>query len=213
MICENTQSVDGSVKTPQELDTWLDKLYEEGAEHDRQASHHREMMLNITPNTGRFLALLVDGYQPNRILEIGTSNGYSTLWLARAARTVRASIDTVEFNPAKVRMAVGHFAEAGFEKTITLQMRDAGDYLASCEDNHFDFVFLDSDRSRYKDWIDDLLRVLNFGVLVIDNAISHPQELTELRERLDSESRLESVTLPIGRGQLVVTSRMVTHTN
>ncbi|MEL6110455.1 MAG: class I SAM-dependent methyltransferase [Planctomycetota bacterium] len=201
------------MKTPQELDTWLDTLYEKGAENDRQASHHREMMLNITPETGRFLAMLVDGYRPNRILEIGTSNGYSTLWLARAAKTVRASIDTVEFNPAKVRMAVSHFAESGFEKTITVQMRDAGDYLASCEDNHFDFVFLDSDRGRYQDWSDDLLRVLDFGVMVIDNAVSHPEELIQLRERIDSESDLESVTLPIGNGQLVVTSRWVTHTN
>ncbi|MEO1524894.1 MAG: class I SAM-dependent methyltransferase [Planctomycetota bacterium] len=196
------------MKTPQQLDALLEKLYEEGAESDRQADNPREMRFNIDPQTGRFLAMLVEGYRPNRILEIGTSNGYSTLWLARAAKEVRASIDTVEFNPAKVRMAVSNFAEAEFEKIITLQMRDAGDYLASCPSEHFDYVFLDSDRSRYREWSDDLLRVLRFGVLVVDNATSHAEELESLRERIAAEPRLESVTLPIGRGQLVVTARV-----
>lgn len=198
------------MKTPQELDLLLAKLYDEGSEHDRQAANTREMMLNITPDTGRFLAMLVEGYRPNRILEIGTSNGYSTLWLARAAKEVRASIDTIEFNPAKIRMAVANFAEAGCEKIVTLQMRDAGDYLAACEADHFDFVFLDSDRTRYQAWCDDLLRVLKFGVLIADNATSHPDELVEFRARIDAETNLETVTLPIGKGQLVVTSRAAT---
>mgnify|MGYP003335934325 FL=1 len=67
-----------------------------------------------------------------------------------------------------------------------------------------DFAFLDSDRSSYCKLIADLLRVIRFGLLVVDNAISHQQELAEFKRRLLDDHQLTVAVLPIGNGQMIV---------
>src|SRR5512132_1668714 len=70
-------------------------------------------MLNLTRDTGEFLSLLVRATLARRVLEIGTSNGYSTLWLASAARAINGSVTTVEFAEHKIGLAVTNFTRAG----------------------------------------------------------------------------------------------------
>jgi predicted O-methyltransferase YrrM len=70
-------------------------------------------MLNITRETGLFLSFLVRASKARRVLEIGTSNGYSTLWLGEAARSVGGSVVTVELSEAKIELARGTFARSG----------------------------------------------------------------------------------------------------
>ena len=90
---------------------------------------------------------------------------------------------------------------------MTLHTCDAGDFLADSPSNHYDFVFLDSARTRYLSWGKDLIRVTNFGTLVIDNAVSHGAELTGFSRYIQDDGELAACVLPIGKGQMVVRRR------
>ena len=87
--------------------------------------NRKEKMLNITPDTGPFLALLIHAMKARRILEIGTSNGYSTLWLADAAQRVGGRVTRLEVLPDKAEMARRNFARPGLSSWIQLHPGDA----------------------------------------------------------------------------------------
>jgi len=195
-----------AIQMTTETDALLERLYRRGVEQDAVQSDRSKMLFNITPATGQFLALLVSETRPTRILEIGTSNGYSTIWLARAALAFDARIVSLEKLPHKTTLAQGNLESAGFANIVDLVTIDAATYLADCDDRSFGFIFLDSSRAHYVDWWNDIRRILDWGMLVVDNAISHADELREFVDVIQSDPHLDHAVLPIGRGQLVVTT-------
>ena len=186
------------------VESYLERLYEEGRQADASASQRSEMMLNITPSTGVFLDLLLSELKPKRILELGTSNGYSTIWLARAAKRIGSQIDTVDKSYEKAQMAGQHLAECNLQDVVVLHVADGGEFLRGCDTAIYDFVFLDADRAAYCQWVDDLVRVTRFGLLVVDNAISHSMELREFKRHLSTNFGFNVTVLPIGNGQMIV---------
>ncbi len=94
-----------------DIDHYLERLYADGRLSDASTPERSSKMLNITPSTGMFLDLLVTDSRPKRILELGTSNGYSTIGLARAAARVGAHIDTVESSLQKSQLAAQNLAD------------------------------------------------------------------------------------------------------
>src|SRR6266545_4583232 len=160
------------------LDTLLTELEQFGKANDGATTERPRRMLNITRDTGEFLVVLVRAMNARRVLEIGTSNGYSTLWLAHAARAIRGAVTTVEQAEYKVRLARETFARSGLGPQITLVHDDAGRVLQRSGAATFDLVFLDSERPEYPGWWPDLKRVLRpGGLLVVDNATSHPEQM------------------------------------
>ncbi len=90
------------------------------AGNDSSTSDRSAMMFNITPSTGVFLDLLVTELKPKRILELGTSNGYSTLWLARAANRIGSRVDTVDISSLeKADLASDNLAKCGLLEAVT----------------------------------------------------------------------------------------------
>ncbi|HEY8303099.1 MAG TPA: hypothetical protein VIG42_00785, partial [Solirubrobacteraceae bacterium] len=83
------------------LKAYLHELYRQGREHDAAKSDRLERLRNVEPDTARLLALLVRATGATRILELGTSNGYSTLWLADAARSLGGRVVSVEVDGAR----------------------------------------------------------------------------------------------------------------
>src|SRR4029077_10258373 len=79
----------------------LDELHRRGREHDAGLADRLERWRNLEPDTARLLALLVRSLAPERLLELGTSNGYSTMWLADAVRDVGGSMTSVEIDAAR----------------------------------------------------------------------------------------------------------------
>lgn len=134
-----------------------------GAENDAHETERARRMLNITPDTGEFLSVLVRFGTARRVLEIGTSNGYSTLWLAEAAAAIDGHVTTLEFAEDKVAMARSTFARSGLAAHITLVHGDAGQWLAGAAEGSIDLLFLDSDRGQYAGWWPQLRRVLRPG--------------------------------------------------
>jgi predicted O-methyltransferase YrrM len=186
------------------LTTLLDELAAFGDAHDGDSANRAARMLNITPDTGAFLALLVKATQARRILEIGTSNGYSTLWLADAAEAIGGAVTTVEMSLEKIDLARANFARAGLAGRIFQHGGDAGALLATLEDGGFDLVFLDSQRSAYLGWWPHLKRVLRAGgLLVVDNATSHAHEMADFTAQVAADGGFTTSLVPVGKGEFL----------
>jgi predicted O-methyltransferase YrrM len=185
------------------LRTLLKELEIFGEQNDALETERPKKMLNITPDTGELLGILVQATKAKRVLEIGTSNGYSTLWLADAVRILSGSVVTVDVNPLKAEMARRNFERAGLGATIRQEVMDAGDFLRGQQPAAFDFLFLDSLRSLYTSWWPAIQNVIApGGLLVVDNATSHPQEMHAFVEQV-RVAGWRNLVLPIGKGEFM----------
>jgi predicted O-methyltransferase YrrM len=186
-----------------EARTVLTRLEDEDARERRDSIDRSRRLRQITPEVGAFLHTLILATRPDRILEIGTSGGYSTIWLATAARAVGAAVTTLEIDPAKIRRAAPNVSEAGVGDIVTIVEGDAFEYLAR-PDASFQFVFLDAEKEDYEAFLDRLVDILPVGGLIVaDNLTSHADELADFRERALSHPFLSSMVVPIGRGELL----------
>ncbi|MGH2584265.1 MAG: O-methyltransferase, partial [Dehalococcoidia bacterium] len=134
----------------------LEELAAFGRENDTRETDRERRMLNITPETGRLLAILVRVMGARQILEIGTSNGYSTIWLAWAALTTGGHVTTVERSASKVALARANLDRAGLTQMVSVREGQALDVLAGLSDP-FDLIFLDADRESYLAYLHRLL--------------------------------------------------------
>lgn len=185
------------------LKALLKELEAFGRQHDSASAEHGSRMLNITPDTGEFLTVLIRATGATRILELGTSNGYSTLWLAEAAGS-GALVTTVEFSPQKTALARTNFARSGLQERIRQIEGEAGAYLAGCDDASVDLLFLDSERRAYPDWWPQLARILRpGGLMVVDNAISHAQELAPFMQVVREQGGWSCSLAQVGKGQFM----------
>jgi len=188
---------------PGALHAFLDELAELGRRHDAEEPEHSRCFLNITPETGRFLAILVRATQAARILEIGTSNGYSTIWLAWAASSTGGHVTTIERSAEKVAMARRNLQRAGVADRVTVREGVALDLLDG-PGGSYDLIFLDADRPNYLSYLGRVVPLLRRGgLLVTDNVVSHANELREFLHAVQSDPVLETVILPLGNGQSV----------
>lgn len=184
----------------------LAELERFGERNDREINERPRRMLNITRDTGEFLSVLVHATAARRVLEIGTSNGYSTLWLAHAVRRLGGTVATVELSDYKLGLARENFERAGLSDCIETIHDDAGAVLARKDDAAFDLVFLDSERSEYVGWWPDLRRVLRpGGLLVVDNATSHPEQLAPFVASVQADPHFLTSRVPVGNGEFLAT--------
>jgi predicted O-methyltransferase YrrM len=186
------------------LTAMLAELERFGQMNDAATTDRPRRMLNITRDTGAFLAVLVKAMDAKRVLEIGTSNGYSTLWLADAARAIGGSVTTVELSELKIGMATANFARSGLAAHISLVHDDASRILKRSPDAGFDLIFLDSERPEYPGWWPDLKRVLRAGgLLVVDNATSHPEQMAPFIALVEADPAFASCLVPVGNGEFL----------
>lgn len=187
------------------LQNLLAELEAFGSENDAHAASRASKMLNITPDTGPFLALMVRLLAARQVLEIGTSNGYSTLWLADAVREIDGMVTTLELSPAKVLMARENFERAGLAPWIRQVAGEAGAWLAQAPDGAFRLVFLDSERSEYVGWWRELQRILApGGLIVVDNATSHALEMVPFQAEVSATPGYLTSLVTLGNGELLI---------
>jgi caffeoyl-CoA O-methyltransferase len=162
-------------------------------------------MLAITAETGVFFSILLKAINARRVLEVGTSVGFSTLWFAEAIGTNRGTrIITIELKPQKVDLALKNFKEAGADKIIEIKQGVALDVLPKLK-GKFDFVFLDADKENLIKYFDLVLPMVRIGgIIAADNMLYPDRFRTTMRKyarHVHSKPNIQSVTVPIGMGE------------
>lgn len=184
---------------------FLAALAAHGEAYDAVPANRATRLLNITPATGQFLALLLRATRARQVLEIGTSNGYSTAWLAEAVQAAGGHVTTLEISAEKVALAADTLRQLGVQAVVTQVRAAAAEWLPASPAASFDFVFLDADRAQYAALWPQLLRVLRpGGLLVADNATSHPADFAPLLALVRGTAEVEHVVVPVGKGELLV---------
>ena len=162
---------------------------------------HFERLRQIPAETGRFLALIASTAPPGGFVEIGTSGGYSGLWLSLACRTTGRTMTTYELSEEKVAVAKETFREAGVDDIVTVVQGDIRDSLDELSD--IAFCFLDTEKSLYEECYKAVVPALvGGGLLLADNVVSHETELRTFLERSLHDNRLDAVVVPVGSGVL-----------
>ncbi len=180
----------------------LDELAREGAVHDEQQAEHRKKRLNLEKETARLVHFLLVYGQRKRVLEIGTSNGYSALWIADALSSIPGAepLITIERDPEKAEQARGNLARAGLERWVDCRVGEASEMAATLA-GPFDAVFFDADRVSAPEQLRILLPKLEPGVLLLaDNAHSHPEEIAAYIAAVESLPDFRSMVAPVGKG-------------
>ncbi len=173
------------------------------AHDERQADRHARFR-NVEPETAELLGVLIRATGARRILELGGSNGYSTVWLADAAEATGGSVTSVEIDAERTALARANLARANVRAELRTQ--DAGQALSDSPAGSWDFVFLDAERPAYAGYWPDLLRSLRpaGGLVAIDNALSHADEMAAVSALIDAERSVSSALVPIGAGLRLV---------
>ena len=175
-------------------------------EHDAAQSDRRARYRNVEPETAELLGVLVRAVRAARVLELGTSNGYSTIWLADGVEGVGGCVVSVDIDAGRTALARKNLERAGLE--ADLRVTDAAEILAQSAGGLWDLVFLDAERAAYVGYWPDLLRVLRVGgLLIVDNVLSHSDEVAPFLSLVATEPAVTSSQVPVGAGlQLIVKS-------
>ena len=176
---------------------------------------HDERMLAITKDTGIFYNTILRMQKPKRILEIGTSTGYSSLWFADAVLGLKTKILTIEQSQKKIEMATRNFKSAEVSKIIQIKQGNAKDILNQMlkefrknkSRKYFDFVFIDADKEEYGFYFDASLKMLKRGGIIAADNIIYPKRFqTYIKKYMDyvyAKKNIQTSIIPIGNGQQI----------
>lgn len=187
---------------PEAIMLQMKRLEQLDAQDRQDGTPRLQRLRQIPPETGRFLALLAANVPAGAMLEIGTSAGYSTLWLSLAAKATGRKIITFEILAEKVRLAQEIFRVAGVEDVIELVAGDAREHLADYRE--IAFCFLDAEKEIYQACYDAVVPYLvSGGYLIADNAINHQETLAPMLDNALCDQRVAAMVAPVGKGLLI----------
>ena len=147
--------------------------------------------LNVTTREGRLLRQLTEAVGAKCVVEIGTSSGYSTIWLALGARANGGKVITHEIDPEKVQIARENFRQAGLDDVITVIEGDAHETIRQHQ-GPVDVVFLDAEKSGYLDYLEQLLPRLRPGGLILGHDMHPPMPDPRFLEAITGNPDLDT---------------------
>ncbi len=155
---------------------------------------------NISADTGELFHILVLISKAKNILEVGTSNGYSAIWLGEAVKQNKGKVTTIEISEHKVKMAHEHFKRAKLNNTIKIIHGDALQEISKLKDK-FDFLFLDAIKEDYINYFKLAYpKLTKNAIIVADNAIMFERYMKDYLNYVRNNKNLRSVLIPIGSG-------------
>ena len=155
---------------------------------------------NIAPENGQFLSILIHAIQARNVLEVGTSNGYSTIWLATALKETGGRLITLEFDRKRAEEAQTHLQEVGLDSVVEVRVGNALDEIPKC-DAIFDLVFLDAEKNEYRRYLELALpNIRPGGLIVADDTVTMRDEMPDYVEFVFNTLRLHSVDIPLDDG-------------
>lgn len=187
------------------LSALVDELHKHGVEHDSHQADRMDRLRNVEPDSAQLLSVLVRATGARTLLELGTSNGYSTVWLADAVRATGGQLTTVDIDAGRSSEAVANLERAGLRSHVELRVQDAAETLRASTDEQWDMVFLDAERPAYTSYWPDLQRTLKpGGLLAVDNVISHADQVHAFRALIIETPGVSEALAPTGAGVLLV---------
>jgi len=183
----------------QQIQKYLKELKEHGIKND---------IPNVTERVGRFLNMMIRIKEPKNILEIGCANGYSTIWMAEAAKSINAKIYSLEHSRPSMLEAENNISKTGFTDIVDVIFDDAINAISKFPpDLMFDFVFVDGEKKSYLDfWNVIRPRLTVHAVVVFDNMIAFPEKTKEFYDTIKSADGFDQILLPMDEdGILLVT--------
>jgi predicted O-methyltransferase YrrM len=178
------------------------ELEQMDATERRDGKEHSERLRQIPSGTGRFLTLMSASAPEGGFIEIGTSGGYSALWISLACRALGRRLTTFEIAEAKVALATETFRKAGVDDIVSIVSGDAREHLGGQSD--VSFCFLDVENKLYEECYEAVVpSMVSGGLFVADNAISHAGDLSSFLDRAESDRRMNSMVVPVGKGVLL----------
>ena len=198
-------------KKAKEIQHYLDRLF---APEDEVLCNVKQQMaannlppISISPHVGKLLALLAGLINAERILEIGTLGGYSTIWLARALPD-SGSLVSLELDPKNAEIARNNIRMAGLDSKVSIHIGNALDMIDTLSGS-FDFIFLDADKPHYPDYLEPMIKLCRHGgIISVDNLIrrgktvnpsptdAQAKAIAEFNQRIAEHPNLESVVIP-----------------
>ena len=180
------QAFEGSNQLSPELDSFLQEL---------ENLNRTQGMLNVPRTDGIFLRMMAELIEAKNALEIGTSNGYSSIWIGLGLKTTGGKLTTLEIEPEKVKMARENFEKAGLNDRITVIEGDALRTLPKLKGT-FDYVFIDAWKPDYYKYFTMVFPKLNKGgVIIAHNAISSSRAMEKYLDTVKNHSDLETVII------------------
>lgn len=159
-------------------------------------------MMNVPPDDGRFLRLITESINAKHVVEIGTSNGYSGIWILLALRSTGGKLTTYEIDARRAALARENFKRAGVDDIVTLVEGDAHEEVPKLKEQ-IDILFLDADKEGYIDYLNKLLPLVRPGGLIIAHNMTPEMADPNYVKAITANPALETLfinTSPAGIG-------------
>lgn len=167
----------------------------------QQLEETSEDFWNISHQTGNFISMLIKVMKAQNVLELGTSNGYSGLWIADALKTTGGHLTTIEFWEKRQCLARKYMKECGLSDYVTFKIGQAYDVIKNEINEEFDLVFIDANKQEYLSFFEAVHPLLKKGgVILADNITSHAKKVQPFVDAISNheEYQVQILDLPDG---------------
>lgn len=156
--------------------------------------NQRRGMMNVPVEDGRLLRLLAESINAKHVVELGTSNGYSGIWLCLALRTTGGKLTTYEIDARRAALARENFKRAGVDHLVKLVEGDAHVEVVKLKEP-IDLLFIDADKEGYVDYLNKLLPLVRPGGLIVAHNMNSPPPDPKYIQAVTTDPNLETVFL------------------
>ena len=166
---------------------------------------------NVNPDEGAFLRGLAEKVHAKEALEIGTSNGYSSIWIGMGLRKEGGHLLTLEIDEGRAKLAEANFRAAGLDSVITLKLGDALEEVPKLR-GPYDFVFIDAWKQDYVKYLNMVIPIVRpGGVIVAHNVTDLKEELSDFIHAVETNPQLKTSIENPGPGGFSVSYKLGTH--
>jgi predicted O-methyltransferase YrrM len=151
-------------------------------------------MANVVTLHGRLLRILTEAVNAKNVVEIGTSNGYSGLWICLGLQATGGKLITHEIDPERASLATANFQRAGVEHMVTIVLGDAHETVTRLKEP-IDLLFIDADKPGYLDYLNKLLPLVRPGGLILADNMSQPKPSPDFIKAITTNPNLETIFL------------------
>lgn len=149
-------------------------------------------MMNVPPEDGKLLRILTQSVHAQHVVEIGTSNGYSGIWICLGLRQTGGKLTTFDIDEGRFNLAKENFKKVGFDDRVTQVLGDAHEEVKKLK-GPIDLVFIDADKPGYADYLRKLLPLVRSGGLILaHNTISSSRDMKEFLDLIRNHPDLET---------------------